>query len=736
MPKRQSTATKAVGKAAPTPVNQPVQGRASPVLGRVFDARPDRLDFRDLPYRAPLRSLPPRWPLPGVLAKNLGGYVAQGLILDQGQEGACTGFGLACVANYLLWLRHLSQGDKGTFHAVSARMFYELARRYDEWPGDDYEGSSCRGALKAWHKHGVCSDMLWPYSAGRFVRPAKGWDADALSRPLGVYYRIDCHSIADLQAAITEVGAIYVSAKVHNGWADLARKRAVKPPARHADLPIIQVVSNPGTKGGHAFALVGYDERGFVVQNSWGRNWGASGFAILPYEDWSMNCTDAWACALGVPQRGASGQVQVGASAFRVGAGRSLLSIDRAGSSPFNPPDDPWPFNHEFLNPDYRPLSTEQAYRMTLVTGNDGEIVPTDFTRAVSDRMGLVSEIVVERPLAWAKGLKGPLKLLVYAHGGLNSQDESIQRIRVLAPCFLANGIYPVFLTWKTGPVETLSSMLEDWFARAWGDRSNLATGIWEALSEAKDRAIEATASLLGSGVWRQMRDNARDSTLPGHGLNLLASALVTLVGKREPGGVEIHLVGHSAGSILLGHLLDCLRSEKKQAKVTSCELFAAACSSSFALTHYVGAQQAGVLNMNDLFLDVLSDVNEKNDGLPSPSAALYGKSLLYLVSRALEDVRKQPLLGMERALLPAFANDAEQWNAASLAAIRAWQHQWQMTPGHLNVVSTPWITTTREGHRMQATHGSFDNNITLMAGLIERVAGKSLVSDLEWLDY
>lgn len=283
-------------------------------------ARPTRLSRSTL--SSPLRSLPPRWPLPGVLAKNLGGYVAQGLILDQGQEGACTGFGLACVANYLLWLRHLSQGDKGTFHAVSARMFYELARRYDEWPGDDYEGSSCRGALKAWHKHGVCSDMLWPYSAGRFVRPAKGWDADALSRPLGVYYRIDCHSIVDLQAAITEVGAIYVSAKVHNGWADLARKRAVKPPARHADLPIIQVVSNPGTKGGHAFALVGYDERGFVVQNSWGRNWGASGFAILPYEDWSMNCTDAWACALGCPN---------GAHQVRCRLGRQLSVWARGG---------------------------------------------------------------------------------------------------------------------------------------------------------------------------------------------------------------------------------------------------------------------------------------------------------------------------------------------------------------------------------------------------------------------
>jgi C1A family cysteine protease len=32
--------------------------------------------------------------------------------------------------------------------------------------------------------------------------------------------------------------------------------------------------------------VVGYDERGFVVQNSWGTAWRASGFAVLPYDDW------------------------------------------------------------------------------------------------------------------------------------------------------------------------------------------------------------------------------------------------------------------------------------------------------------------------------------------------------------------------------------------------------------------------------------------------------------------
>jgi hypothetical protein len=112
-----------------------------------LDARPDRLDFRDLDYRAPLRSLPASFPGVDDVARWLPGYVKAGLIVNQGTEGACTGFGLACVVNYLLWLRHLASGSKAPFARVSPRMFYEMARRYDEWPGTDYDGSSCRGAL-------------------------------------------------------------------------------------------------------------------------------------------------------------------------------------------------------------------------------------------------------------------------------------------------------------------------------------------------------------------------------------------------------------------------------------------------------------------------------------------------------------------------------------------------------------------------------------------------------------
>ena len=67
-------------------------------MARTFDARPDRLDLTDLPDRAPLRSLPPRHPLDADVVKYISSYVGAGLIPNQGTEGTCTGFGLACIS--------------------------------------------------------------------------------------------------------------------------------------------------------------------------------------------------------------------------------------------------------------------------------------------------------------------------------------------------------------------------------------------------------------------------------------------------------------------------------------------------------------------------------------------------------------------------------------------------------------------------------------------------------------
>ena len=242
-----------------------------PIKLRALDARPDRLDFRDLLYRAPLRSLPPRFPVDADLKRFLPSYVKAGLVLNQGSEGACTGFGLACVTNYLLWRRHLESGAKTAMPPVSPRMFYELAKHYDEWPGQDYDGSSCRGALKGWHKHGVCAETLWPYpidakGTPTFVRPSDGWAEDSTRRPLGVYFRVDKRSVVDLQGAIHEIGAVYVSGTAHDGWDAVMQKGDALPaPKKHEDLPVIGPLKDPKNSGGHSFALVGYNERGFII---------------------------------------------------------------------------------------------------------------------------------------------------------------------------------------------------------------------------------------------------------------------------------------------------------------------------------------------------------------------------------------------------------------------------------------------------------------------------------------
>jgi hypothetical protein len=720
-----------------------------------LDARPDRLDLRDLVYRSPLRSLPPRWPLDADLKRLLPAYVKAGRILNQGNEGACTGFGLACVTNYLYWLRHLDTPRSRPPEMVSPRMFYELARLYDEWPGQDYEGSSCRGALKGWHKHGICTFKLWPYPIdkdgnGVFERPGAGWDEDATTRPLGVYYRVEKKSIVDMQAAIYEIGAIYVSADVHDGWT-LAAGAA---PTRHDQLPRIQRMAQK--TGVHAFALVGFNERGFVVQNSWGTDWGASGFAILSYEDWITNGTDAWAVALGVPQdlsdikslpapaakAGKGGKTgRAAAGGFRAMAGRGLTDVGGTLRVEDNPRDDPWPINHVFAHKAYQPLRTDEAYTHTLVSGNDGQLMATDFTRNRNDREGLARELVVERPAAWFKASKDKaVKLAIYAHGGLNSEVGSIQRIRVLAPYFLANGIYPLFFTWKTGPGETLKDMLEDLKHRvldsadrseAWLDRMR------EAAAEAKDRAIEAVGRQFARGIWSEMRENAAGGATADHVLDLAARMLrelrdvVTQSGKT----LEIHLVGHSAGSILIGHLLGRLGGANP-VQAASCELYAAACSSGFAVQHYGAAHQAGVLSLKTLRLHVLSDANERADGLPSAERDIYGKSLLYLVSRALDDVRKQPLLGMERALCaadPAWSED--QWAGPPNADVTAWLKLWP-AGALLHRVMTPKVRTTKTGDQIAASHGSFDNNIDVITGTLERIRGGTLVAPMEWLDY
>src|SRR5688500_17385389 len=163
---------------------------------RVFDVRRDTLDFRDKMYVPTLIEVPTE--------RELQRYREHRIpVLNQGFEGACTGYGLATVVNYLLTTRKVVSDCT----PVSPRMLYELAKRYDEWPGESYGGSSARGAMKGWHKHGVCSEEHWPSkpsksNKGQLMSGLNGTrTADALRRPLGTYHRVHHQAPGALHAA-------------------------------------------------------------------------------------------------------------------------------------------------------------------------------------------------------------------------------------------------------------------------------------------------------------------------------------------------------------------------------------------------------------------------------------------------------------------------------------------------------------------------------------------------------
>ena len=547
----------------------------------------DPLDLRDLMYESTLQELP----------FALDNRRRVPVVLDQGREGACTGFGLAAVVNYLQYNRQSTKPAqkkqlKTVRHGASARMLYEMAKRYDEWDGENYEGSSIRGAMKGWQRHGVCRWSEWPYDETDPGRLSPARQIAALANPLGAYFRVRHLHLNQMHSALSEAGILYASAQVHEGWYDIDPATGKIPYGRRKT-------------GGHAFAIVGYDQDGFWVQNSWGPDWGAAGFCHISYDDWLENAYDCWVARLGVP---------TSSIAVRGEADRSRVST------------------FDFIPHESVVLSEIRPHFINL--GNDGMFsdsgiyatTPQDVTDVVLDGFQKAS-------VEW----KRSRKLMLYAHGGLNNEKASASRVASLRPYFLANRIYPVHFMWETGLAESLRSILQDVFRsrRFQGWRDSLKDRFFDLI----DEGIELAGGRLGQPVWSQMKQNAAGATEnPDGGARFTAQQIKAAFDDMTP-RPELHLVGHSAGSIFLGHLLPFLAEIGLPVKTLT--LFAPACTVEL-FDDLIRPNLKG--NVERFTVINLTDAVERDDSV----AAVYNKSLLYLVSEAFETQRKAPLLGME----------------------------------------------------------------------------------------
>lgn len=149
-----------------------------------------------------------------------------------------------CVAySWLHWLEDGPIGQKGRAPVMQPAKLYQAAQEVDEWPGNDYDGTTVRAGAKVLQAKGFIASYLW------------------------------AATIQDIVDALLYVGPIVIGSNWTEGM--------MSPDRTHRIAPTGEIL------GGHAYVLNGVNAQSGKVRlkNSWGRGWGDNGRAWLSIDD-------------------------------------------------------------------------------------------------------------------------------------------------------------------------------------------------------------------------------------------------------------------------------------------------------------------------------------------------------------------------------------------------------------------------------------------------------------------
>ena len=186
-------------------------------------------------------------------------------VKNQGRIGSCVGHSGRVV-----------YGDTLDFDGKepSAMWIYKKGKIHDPFPGEDYSGTTIKGACRGLIKEGCCEEKFWPYADNEDAQMLEGAAENAAQYKIDAYYTIPKQNHDLIKKALLKE-TLWTSFRVHRHFYYTPKSGIVDS----------EKYLSSDNAGGHAVAMTGWKiidgDLYWEFQNSWGTRFGDRGFFYL-----------------------------------------------------------------------------------------------------------------------------------------------------------------------------------------------------------------------------------------------------------------------------------------------------------------------------------------------------------------------------------------------------------------------------------------------------------------------